>query len=163
MLVIRLARVGKKKQPEYRMVVADRRRAVTGRFIDVVGHYNPLTDPATVKVDMDKIKEWLAKGAQPSGTVKSLLDHAEKGKEISNKPKNRKKPEVKTSVPEAEPTGEEVKDEEAATPTETPEESAEEAPVETASEETTEQPGSTNEEVSEPSQAEGPAEEGGDK
>jgi small subunit ribosomal protein S16 len=161
MLVIRLARVGKKKQPEYRMVVADRRRAVTGRFIDVVGHYNPLTDPATIKVDMDKIKEWLAKGAQPSGTVRSLLDHAEKGKEITNKPKNRKKSVTKAPAPEAEAAEVAVESAEAV-PAETPEKVAEETPTEAPAEEATEQPGSTKEEVSESPQAEAPAEEGGE-
>jgi small subunit ribosomal protein S16 len=73
MLTIRLARVGKTKQAQYRMVVADHRRAVTGRFIDVVGNVNPLTDPATVTLKKDEISQWLDKGAQPSATVRTIL------------------------------------------------------------------------------------------
>jgi small subunit ribosomal protein S16 len=73
MLTIRLARVGKTKQAQYRMVVADHRRAVTGRFIDVVGNVNPLTDPATVTLKKDEISQWLDKGAQPSETVRTIL------------------------------------------------------------------------------------------
>jgi small subunit ribosomal protein S16 len=91
MVVIRLARVGKKKQPQYRIVVADKRRAATGRFMDIIGHYNPLPDPAHVQIDTEKFMEWLSKGAQPSDTVRRLYDRAQKGEEIKNSPKNRKK------------------------------------------------------------------------
>jgi small subunit ribosomal protein S16 len=69
--------MGAKKQPTYRFVVTDARSPRDGRFIEIVGHYNPRTEPKTVVVDDEKIKEWLAKGAQPSDPVRRLL--AEKG------------------------------------------------------------------------------------
>ena len=73
MLRIRLRRVGKKKQPSYRIVVADVRSPRDGAIVDQVGHYNPLTDPPTVVVDHDKVKHWLSVGAQPSDTVGRIL------------------------------------------------------------------------------------------
>lgn len=73
MLRIRLRRVGKKKQPSYRIVVADVRTPRDGSVIDQVGIYNPLTDPPTITVDADKVKHWLSVGAQPSDTVGRIL------------------------------------------------------------------------------------------
>ena len=73
MLKIRLTRVGKKKQPNYRVVVAESRAARDGAFIAIIGHYNPLTDPATVQIDADQAREWLSKGAQPTDRVARLL------------------------------------------------------------------------------------------
>ena len=70
---IRLRRMGQKKAPFYRVVVADSRCPRDGRFIEEIGYYNPLTDPVEVKLDADKAKDWLAKGAQPTETVKDLL------------------------------------------------------------------------------------------
>ena len=70
---IRLRRMGKKKAPFYRVVVADSRYPRDGRFIEEIGYYNPLTEPAEVKIDAEKAKAWLANGAQPTETVKSLL------------------------------------------------------------------------------------------
>ena len=70
---IRLARVGSKKNPIYRVVVADSRAPRDGRFIEIVGRYNPQTQPSTIDLDEEKIKEWIAKGAQPSDSVKRLL------------------------------------------------------------------------------------------
>jgi small subunit ribosomal protein S16 len=70
---IRLARVGSKKNPIYRVVVADARSPRDGRFIEIVGRYNPQTDPSTIQLDADKIQDWISKGAQPSDTVKRLL------------------------------------------------------------------------------------------
>jgi small subunit ribosomal protein S16 len=70
---IRLARVGSKKNPIYRVVVADSRSPRDGRFIEIVGRYNPQTQPSTIDLDGDKIKDWIAKGAQPSDSVKRLL------------------------------------------------------------------------------------------
>ena len=70
---IRLKRMGAKKAPFYRVVVADSRYPRDGRFIDEVGYYNPLTDPATVNIDADKAKKWIENGAQPTDTVKALL------------------------------------------------------------------------------------------
>ena len=70
---IRLRRMGKKKAPFYRVVVADSRYPRDGRFIEEIGYYNPITEPAEIKIDADKAKKWLANGAQPTDTVKSLL------------------------------------------------------------------------------------------
>jgi small subunit ribosomal protein S16 len=77
MVKIRLRRTGAKKQPTYRFVVADVRSPRDGRFIEILGHYNPRTEPKTVVFNEEKAKEWLAKGAQPSDTVRRLF--AEKG------------------------------------------------------------------------------------
>ncbi|MBQ9506771.1 MAG: 30S ribosomal protein S16 [Clostridia bacterium] len=73
MVKIRLRRMGAKKAPFYRIVVADSRYPRDGRFIEELGYYDPMTEPATVKVDGDKVKEWMSNGAQPTDTVKSLL------------------------------------------------------------------------------------------
>ena len=73
MVKMRLRRMGAKKAPFYRVVVADSRYPRDGRFIEEIGYYNPLTDPVEVKLDADKAKDWLAKGAQPTETVKDLL------------------------------------------------------------------------------------------
>lgn len=77
MVKIRLRRMGAKKQPTYRFVVADSRSPRDGRFIEILGHYNPRTEPKTLEVNAEKAKEWLAKGAQPTETVRRLF--AEKG------------------------------------------------------------------------------------
>ncbi len=74
---IRLKRMGAKKRPFYRIVVADSRAPRDGRFIEEIGYYNPTTDPKTVKIDQDKAQKWLSQGAQPSDTVKSLLAQAD--------------------------------------------------------------------------------------
>jgi small subunit ribosomal protein S16 len=74
-LTIRLARIGKKKKPFYRVVVIERTRARDGRVKEAVGTYDPLTKPAEVKLDADRIKYWLSEGAQPSDTVRSFLKH----------------------------------------------------------------------------------------
>lgn len=73
MVKIRLHRMGAKKAPFYRIVVADSRYPRDGRFIEEIGTYDPMTEPAAVKVDGDKVKEWIANGAQPTDTVKALL------------------------------------------------------------------------------------------
>ena len=70
---IRLKRMGAKKAPFYRVVVADSRYPRDGRFIEEVGYYNPLTDPVTVQIDAEKAKKWIENGAQPTETVKTLL------------------------------------------------------------------------------------------
>jgi small subunit ribosomal protein S16 len=70
---LRLTRVGGRKDPIWRVVVADQRSPRDGRFIDTVGQYNPQTQPSTIKLDEDKIRGWLAKGAQPTETVRKLL------------------------------------------------------------------------------------------
>ena len=73
MVKIRLKRMGAKKAPFYRVVVADSRYPRDGRFIEEVGYYNPLTDPVTVQIDAEKAKKWIENGAQPTETVKTLL------------------------------------------------------------------------------------------
>ena len=75
-VAIRLRREGTNKRPRYRVVVTDSRSPRDGRFIEVIGHYNPLTDPPTIKIELDRASEWIKKGAQPSGTVRSLLARA---------------------------------------------------------------------------------------
>ena len=70
---MRLTRVGSKKNPIYRVVVADSRSPRDGRFIEIVGRYNPQTDPSTIDLDADKVTSWLAKGAQPSEPVSRLI------------------------------------------------------------------------------------------
>ncbi len=73
MLRIRLVRIGKRKQPHYRVVVADARTARNGRHVDVLGHYNPRTEPSTVQIDTERAQDWLQKGAQPTDRVRKLL------------------------------------------------------------------------------------------
>ncbi|HLI96314.1 MAG TPA: 30S ribosomal protein S16 [Candidatus Baltobacteraceae bacterium] len=93
MVKIRLRRMGAKKQPTYRFVVADARSPRDGRFIEILGHYNPRVEPREIVVNEEKAKAWLAKGAQPSDTVRRLF--AEKGimdrgpiPEVKRKPKS---------------------------------------------------------------------------
>lgn len=73
---IRLKRMGAKKSPFYRVVVADARFPRDGRFVEEVGYYNPLKDPAEIKINEERVKEWLAQGATPTTTVKNLLKKA---------------------------------------------------------------------------------------
>ena len=74
---IRLKRLGAKKAPFYRVIVADERSPRDGKFIDQIGYYNPLTDPAEIKIDAEKATAWIAKGAQPTDTVRALLKKAD--------------------------------------------------------------------------------------
>ena len=74
---IRLRRMGQKKAPFYRVVVADSRSPRDGRFIEEIGYYNPMTNTAEIKIDAEKAKTWLTNGAQPTETVKSLLKKSE--------------------------------------------------------------------------------------
>jgi len=70
---IRLARIGKKKKPFYRVVVIEKRNPRNGRCVEIVGTYDPLKNPAEVKLDAERIKHWLGQGAQPSDTVRSFI------------------------------------------------------------------------------------------
>jgi small subunit ribosomal protein S16 len=70
---IRLRRTGRSRRPSYRVVVADSHAPRDGRFIEIVGHYNPLTEPPTVVIDRERVAAWVSKGAQPSNTVKRLM------------------------------------------------------------------------------------------
>ena len=71
---LRLTRVGKTKQPQYRVIAADSRRARDGRFIEILGQYNPRTEPSTIAIDNDKAVKWLMQGAQPTERVRKLLE-----------------------------------------------------------------------------------------
>jgi len=73
---IRLTRFGRKKKPFYRIIVADSEAKRDGKFLDIVGTYDPLQDPAAVKIDNTKLEEWLGRGALPTATVKSLIKKA---------------------------------------------------------------------------------------
>ena len=77
MVKIRLKRIGAKKAPFYRVVVADGRYPRDGRFIEEVGYYNPMTNPAEVKIDAEKVNTWLKNGAQPTDTVRALRKKAD--------------------------------------------------------------------------------------
>lgn len=74
---IRLKRIGAKKTPFYRVVVADERSPRDGKFIEEIGYYNPLTDPVEIKIDAEKVQKWIKNGAQPTETVRSLLKKSE--------------------------------------------------------------------------------------
>ena len=73
MLMIRLSRVGKIKQPTYRLIVSEKSKDTRGKYLEILGTYNPRSNPATVKFDAERIKYWMSKGAQPSDTVHNLL------------------------------------------------------------------------------------------
>ncbi len=106
---IRLARHGAKKAPFYRIVVADGRARRDGRFIEIVGRYNPRTNPSTVEVDVEKVDAWIAKGAQPSEAVAKLIAIAKGEKQapvaeakVSKKAADKAKAEADAAVKAAE-------------------------------------------------------------
>ena len=79
MVRIRLRRVGSRKNPNWRIVVADRRSPRDGRTIETIGHYNPQTEPSTIVIDKERFQHWVARGAQPTNTVKQLVRAQSKG------------------------------------------------------------------------------------
>lgn len=90
---IRLTRVGATKRPAYRVVAIDKRRSRDGRALEILGFYDPLTEPATVNIDTDKINAWIGKGAQPSETVAKLMRQAARAPEpTAEKPKRATRP-----------------------------------------------------------------------
>ena len=94
MVKMRLVRLGDKRNPIYRVVVVDARKAATGEYIECVGHYRPTVDPVELTIDADKAKEWIAKGVQPTETVRALLLNAgviEKSDKLSPSKTNPKK------------------------------------------------------------------------
>jgi small subunit ribosomal protein S16 len=97
---VRLTRVGSKKNPIWRVVVADQRSPRDGRFIEAIGHYNPQTEPSTIRIDEERLQHWLARGAQPTGTVKQLVKAHAKG--ISADPRTSPAPPVPEPAPAAE-------------------------------------------------------------
>ena len=82
---IRLARHGAKKRPYYRIVIADSRMPRDGRYIEQVGRYNPLTNPKTIEIDLEKVDTWISKGAQPTNTVSHLIDVVRNGQPVVEK------------------------------------------------------------------------------
>ena len=78
MVKIRLQRVGKKKAPFYHVVVADSRSPRDGRIVEQIGTYDPMTNPATIKLDKEKVEAWIKNGAKPTDTVKALIEKASK-------------------------------------------------------------------------------------
>ena len=113
MVKIRLRRVGAKNKPMYRIVVADSRSPRDGAFIEVIGHYNPLTDPETVDIDKEKANKWLGYGARPCGTVARLFSKSEVEIPAKLKPKLSRRPKAalsksKKSTTEAETTTKET-------------------------------------------------------
>lgn len=74
---MRLTRIGSKKRPYYRVIVIDKRRARNGRFLEVLGQYNPIASPAQFEINAERAQYWLSKGAQPSDTVRSILKQKE--------------------------------------------------------------------------------------
>lgn len=121
MLRIRLTRTGRAKQESFRIVVAEHARPVKGKFIEVIGYYQPARNPKVLEVQKDRVEYWMGKGAQPSGTVASLL----KGKGFANMEKfmekrqsnmKKKGEEAKEAAPAAAPAAKEK----AAAPAETP-------------------------------------------
>jgi len=148
MVKIRLRRVGRKKRPSYRVVVADALAPRDGAFIEIIGHYNPLTDPPTIVIDEEKALKWIRQGAQPTERVAILLaklgilekptkKHTEKlAKKLAEKPA--KKPAEKPAKkPAKEPTAELAEEKPIEEPAEEPVEKPKKKPVEETTEETT--------------------------
>lgn len=108
MITIRLSRIGKRKQPTYRMVVQDKLRDPWGKVFEIVGTYNPRTTPKTIKLEEARIKEWIAKGAQCSPTVHNLLVDAKVISGEKHKATNHDK-QVRTAPAKAEAKAEETK------------------------------------------------------
>jgi small subunit ribosomal protein S16 len=77
LVMMRLSRIGSTKRPYYRIVVIDKRRARNGRFLEVVGQYNPIANPVQMEVNAERAQYWLSKGARPSDTVRSILQKKE--------------------------------------------------------------------------------------
>ena len=107
---IRLTRVGATKRPAYRVVAIDKRRSRDGRPLEFLGFYNPLTEPATVQLETERINDWIGKGAQPSETVVKLMGQAEKAASAASaasspaepeKPKRARSPKPKAAAPAA--------------------------------------------------------------
>ena len=82
---IRLARHGAKKRPYYRVVVADSRMRRDGRYLELVGRYNPVSNPKTIEIDLERVDEWISKGAQPTSAVSHLIDIARSGEPAPEK------------------------------------------------------------------------------
>lgn len=101
MVKIRLKRMGAKKRPFYRLVVADARSPRDGKFIEELGTYDPITTPARIQIDADRVREWMRKGAQPTDTARKLLEM----ESILPRTARRARPAQPTAEPEAGPPG----------------------------------------------------------
>ena len=150
-VAIRLTRVGATKRPAYRVIAIDKRRARDGRALEILGYYDPLTEPATVQLETDKIRAWIGKGAQPSETVVKLMAQAERAAAAgpsTEKPKRATRPSkpkasskaaakaaAKAEAPAAEAPAAETSD---ASATEATEPSTEETGAQAAAEDTAE-------------------------
>ena len=138
---VRLTRVGSKKNPIWRVVVADQRSPRDGRFIETIGQYNPQTDPSTIRIDSERLDHWIARGAQPTNTVKQLMKaqaksggptpvHAPAAAAVADAPEPDAPDESEAPAEEAAPEGEAVPEGEAAEePAAEAEASPDEAPV----------------------------------
>lgn len=100
---VRLTRVGSKKNPIWRVVVSDQRSPRDGRFIETIGHYNPQTDPSTIVIDEERFQHWVARGAQPTNTVKQLVRAQSKGAPPAVAEPEPEPAEAPTAVAEPEP------------------------------------------------------------
>ena len=160
---VRLTRVGSKKNPIWRVVVADQRSPRDGRVIEQIGRYNPQVEPSEVLLDTDRLEHWLARGAQPTDTVKGLVrihERTQAGEPLpeaaKTKPKKKRKPaeeaapEAEAAAPEAEAAAEEAPAEEAP---------AEDAPVEETAAPDEPEPPADEAPAEEPPAEEAPAEE----
>jgi small subunit ribosomal protein S16 len=158
-VAIRLTRVGATKRPAYRVIAIDKRRSRDGRALEILGFYDPLTDPATVQIDSDKIRAWIGKGAQPSDMVVKLLRQADEAATgaAPPKPKRTAKPKAskKAQARAAAPTPAEVPSE-TTTPPEAPP-AANEAPAAAAADEVTPVGAETAEESATPDATDAPA------
>lgn len=103
---IRLTRVGATKRPAYRVIAIDKRRSRDGRALEILGFYDPLTEPATVQLDTEKINAWIGKGAQPSDTVVKLMAQAERAAAAGGEPETPKPAARRTKKPAKKATGE---------------------------------------------------------
>jgi len=132
-VAIRLTRVGATKRPAYRVIAIDKRRSRDGRALEILGFYDPLTDPATVQLDTDKIKAWIGNGAQPSDMVVRLMRQVEQAAQGEAKPRKAAKPKPSKkaqakavaaveaeATPAAEPAPSEAAETEAVAETEAP-------------------------------------------
>ena len=128
---IRLTRVGATKRPAYRVIAIDKRRSRDGRALEILGYYDPLTEPATVQLDTEKISAWIGKGAQPSDTVVRLMAQAERAAAAGAEPEKPKRATRSASKPSkkaaAKAQAGETADEAPVAPAESP--AAEEAPA----------------------------------
>jgi small subunit ribosomal protein S16 len=114
---VRLTRVGSKKNPIWRVVVSDQRSPRDGRFIETIGHYNPQTEPSTIRIDEERLQHWVARGAQPTNTVKQLVKAQHKGGSVAV-----------AAEPETAAVAAEPETAEPAEPADVPEETPEAAP-----------------------------------